>query len=462
VDLRRLIHAARGSALSDPLGAVLGEELQWLATDALEDWLNRIPRGPETRLPTALRHHAGPAARRFHMRAGTLTPRVEASIERLAQGRVVKLSHQPNFAAYCKLFFLMTPLHVIANKLDAAPLYVFNDFDTVGNERFRRVVVPDDSARLGYSYLRLPLAGVHRSHVMFAAPKPDLAWLAQTLEALARALLAAGADERAGAPRAAELMTDLRYAHATAESMTDMCAVLLSRLVNLRLGVPVVFVSGYEVWRDFGLKASTTLLPLWQDVRSVAAQWRARLVDAGAGDIGWPRLPERCVAPYWWICECGSRAILEFASGRTSGFRSRCTRCHRETVTSVGAGVESGRMVPRIEMHNIAISSVFGYTAGIAYASSAPHILLFNRVAASLGMAVLPQLFLDANLGGDAKSRFPEAKSHQVGAFIRDCRVSSMYILACTSAEAIQRALERWMQQFSSGVRLNTGPVRRK
>jgi hypothetical protein len=155
-------------------------QLPWLLDANLPQFVSHVPVSRVTHpFPSALRS----STLDFHSRSGTLTPAVRQRIGRLQYGSVVRLAHQPNLFAYAKLIGQFVALEALSHKLrDTTPLYYFIDYDTIGDDRFRRVSLPDPALDSGERRIQLP--NVYRSHrtaVSRSAPVPNRDWLLATV-----------------------------------------------------------------------------------------------------------------------------------------------------------------------------------------------------------------------------------------------------------------------------------------
>ncbi len=454
-DLPRLTRERR-------LPKVLDETLDalhpWIPSASAAEFVNAIGSGrSRTSADQGARSVLVQGARAFHERAGTMTAGVQNTLDAVAEGRGLRLSHQPNFAAYCKLAALFPALATIAATSNQGPVYVFNDYDSVTDKRFSRARWPSPLKSIGYYTLGLPVRGNSHAMPAFTVSKPSSEWVAQTGRRIATLSVAeplpVRMDRTETERRVSDLIADLEEAHALATTMTDMTAMLLSRIVNVRLSLPVAFVPGSLAWRIYGLESSFALLEIWPHLMENLYEMHAKL--AAGGVTGLPRRLNPEVAPYWWLCDCNWRTALYVgADGSSKEWRTDCRHCRQSEAVTVSVGRLDelrGRLLPRVGMQNLTISASYGFRGGVTYTSGAGHSIAWGLAGESAGVAMLPQLFLDPRFDLPATWRTGEMDlrhlrgAEPAEAMIADGYGTSLYSLSRLGHERFRHACATWV-----------------
>lgn len=383
MDAETFIIGLRGGSLTAP---AITSRLPWLAARTLTEFLESADLSPPLEGAvgsSAVRH----ASASFHQRAGTLTPALESSIKRIAAGQIVKLVHQPNLFAYTKLIGQFAAAALLSERLQhATPVFGFIDYDVISNERFRRALLPDITAAGGTVRIQLPPKLMkHRTQIASRAPPPDHEWAVWVGREISRVITGyrnAGIQVVDGDIEA-ELCRDLLTATENATNVADCCAILLSRLINRRLGLDIPFVPMSVLWGA----VATDHAHLAYDPAVETALKSARLLLASCGVEVTSR--DSPGLPWWGICRCGSRAALNV----DGSFRDPCSHCRRsERAAPGGAKAESIQSsAPTILLHNLLNMSGFGFGAGVSHLGSADHILLHSLAMSLAGLHPLPQ-----------------------------------------------------------------------
>lgn len=328
------------------------------------------------------------ASDRFHMRAGTLTPKVAAAIAQLRSGHLVKLVHQPNLFAYAKLLGQFVAAEQLAARVEgSSAIYGFIDYDVVDNQRFRQAMIPDLSSGQGFRRVSLPRNLTrHRTAISLRVAAPELEWSHETATSLAQAIQSYSAFPGAvamGSTGLARLSADLDHAARNASNVADHNAILLSRFVNGWLGSAIPFVPMSTLWSNAAsaIDALPSFLEIFKAVRAAATMLRSHDVELG-------RAENDHYLPWWAVCTCGSRVPLA-----KSGEGPACSHCgQRVRVSSFEANQDfSVQTVPRIIMHNLLNARGFGFQCGVSHLGSAEHIIQHSLALSLIGLPPLPQ-----------------------------------------------------------------------
>jgi hypothetical protein len=239
----------------------LGKAVPWLGRQmSLAHFLPHMPRTPRLQTtwgPLLDRTAIAKLSTAFHARSDTLTDAVRASQDRYLQGAaVIRTAHQPNYLASANIVGQATVAEHLGRLScpdPAAPravhMFTLIDYDICADRRYRHARLPSPTSRDGAIALSLPpLRHVH-DVFMFAETEtsaPDLDRLLTdrihndyTLMSRRRAfnLPLQVVQERIG-----RIGAHLRFAADHAQSRSDFTAIVLSRIMNMELGLPTMFV----------------------------------------------------------------------------------------------------------------------------------------------------------------------------------------------------------------------------
>jgi hypothetical protein len=464
--MRELAKLLRTAPQSDDIVRLFAMPLPWVAARRLEDfgWVDSTQHRRYSGDPIV----AAAASEAFHVKAGTLTPAVNDRLAQVRAGaRCVRVSHQPNFAAYLKEVSLFVVAEAVAERQDLAPIYVINDCDIVANDRFARCVLPDLTRGDGIDYLRLPRRRNPHDAISATAQLPSRAWLDESIARIRaneeRETQATGISPPSGAVSVSTIADDLTYAYEFASTLSEFTAILLSRIVNLRLGRGVPFVSGLALWRSHGGQVLDDVVECWSRITDAQVAVARALEDVPqiAFNRGW--LTDRRLAPVWYLCDCGRRVRLEFEATRLSGACEHCQRVVRLSRPEHSVAVAEGRLVPRVGMLDLTESAVGGAACGVSYMSSSAHSLIYGLVGHLFGVALLPQVFLDARGGFGTPVEKLAASSWRpkraVGldsalSIVEDGRASALYYLTRVDIEDLVAGIRDWglKQDFDDAI----------
>jgi hypothetical protein len=394
----------------------------------------------------------------FHSLAGTLTPAVRRSIDDIAAGRQwIRLGHQPNFAAYLKLVGLFSAAEETAHLHNSVPVFLLNDCDTVNDDRFRRAVLPDITHPRGGRYISISTRGIPSATVAFRASIPSRDWLTNVCRIIRDNAAVEDRLNKSSHLRSTteDIVGDLAFAWHNADTVAAMTSILLSRLVNIRLGLATAFVPGHRLWAHIGgHQATVDLFSNWADVASAQLRVASELEHLGIDlKAGWLVDAER--VPLWWVCDCGCRVNIRFTE-RLTMMRGQCEACRRrvsERSAEVLQLISAGRLIPRVNALDLVENMAAEILGGISYVSSGSHSLVNGLVAHSLGIDVMPQVFVDlkGNFGTTfermrawrEKSRSGLAVSPAAD-WITAGRASAIYYVTRCGAQHLSNSIRRW------------------
>ena len=465
--MRTLAQALRAGHPDDPLRRAFAPLGSWPTVDRLADFeAAKGQRSGEFDLDGGALAQIGT---RFHDTAGTLTPAVAASLAAIGSGtKCVRVSHQPNFAAYLKLLSLFATADAVADRFELPSVYVINDCDAIANERFVRCLLPDVTRAKGHQYLSLPVNRQPHDSVAFRAPAPPLSWLvgiAERLEENFRSeLRLIGIDPPDDALSVATVVEDIEYSLSVAQNLAEFTAVLLSRTVNLRLELPTPFLPGHLLWREVGADALGGMLSRWPEVLAAQESVARRLSAMPELEFNWDWLLDSELAPAWGLCACDRRVRLHFA--KDSALVGHCAGCKSDmelAADEYSAQVAMGRLLPRVGLLDLTENAASAFDSGVSYMSSGTHSLIYGLVGQELGSPPLPQIFLDARgrfgspierlLASDwrPKSAMGLAPGAEI---VTEGRATSLYYLTRVGCGALLDALSSWVTKrcFSENV----------
>lgn len=354
-------------------------------------------------LSTTTRHAVVEEARAFHLLAGSLTPSVEATLNRLLHenGVLMRVAHTPDFFPYLSVALLPLATHQLASavsaRLDASfcsEIFFLVDCDAASDSRMRSTVLPDASRRRRELRLSTPVPrSLRNKAVAVLAPPSDEAThhLLAALNAHANAY-APSLQERFGvAPHIASdlgvLEQDITHAYAAATSLAEFSGIFLSRLINLHWALPTVFLPQSRVVPHLHsqLVDSLRLMP---ELASASQSAAARLQRHGYHISD--KLPLAVDRPALWIVcrQCGTRTDATLGGDTT--VTGDCRGCGATVVIALDQHAPSDSsaaiVMPKVSLDSLLDALVWNFAAGASYMGSAEHVALTLATLAELGL----------------------------------------------------------------------------
>jgi len=372
--------------------------------------------------------------RKFHSECGTFTSSVKEAVGKLEDGSCLLLmtAHQPNLFAYSGVLRKATLNRVLAERLSerlGLPVVSFfgvADHDFTDDRWVKSAVLPDVERRGGVFALRVdlpPRIMLSKSPKLSRRALDDLhcklsAWLnrqVSSLDRLCKSLRVECDPKSFGLARNLEGFWGLvEDAYARADTYSDFNAFVMSKIVNDVWGYDTVFARFSEFQRIFE-KGFCFLLSHFDDYSRYVKKATLSLSGVGGGVYG----QEYLTVPFWYHCDCGSKARLmaEFEGGSFVG-RGSCVGCGREY--SIGFGPreepEISGLLPKISTRSLSMPLVFfgglGVCCYVGGIGGQEYLWEAKHVAEGLGMSFPPVVVwrpLDVYIGVgqlDALMRF--------------------------------------------------------
>ncbi len=333
--------------------------------------------------------------RKFHGECGTLTPRVEEAIENLANGSclLVMTAHQPNLFAYGGVLRKATLSCILTEKLRESlrlPVVSFfgvADQDFTDDRWVRSAVLPDVEKRGGLFELSFD---VPEKLMLNRVPKPSKQvlddwrieiknWIERKLLRIERSCKSLGLqfdDEGAGlAGNFEDFWRLVKDAYEKAETYSDFNAFTMSRIVNEAWGYDTLFARFSECQQVLG-QEFCLLLSNFDDY-SLYVKEATMFPEGSEGGV---YEQEFETVPFWYHCDCGSKARLKAEQTGKSFFgRGQCVRCGKEYRLDFGSKRDanvseflskiSARSLPMplVFFHGLNVGCYVGGVGGTAY-----------------------------------------------------------------------------------------------
>jgi hypothetical protein len=406
----------------------------WLRARTVADFaddvrlVRREPPGALMEPVPASRNSLADLAISFHKKSMTLTAAVEEGLTRFRAGNpAVRVAHQPNFLPSLNVAGQAAVSVKMAHLLPNAPSQVFFllDYDVNTDRRYRHALLPSLSSRDGQHTLSAPPTSQQRPRLSYTEAAPDQAFLNRLIELLheystqdlaliRKTQFQSSFNRRELAGKSSIVAGHLRFAFGKAATLAEANSMFLSRIVNLELGLPTIFLPGAQAL----LGITDHVLYLWERVNEYYEACDAAIQINDEGDeraekySGRPS--DRSLAPFWAPCAAdGSRVALHWDDdryGAAVGICPACSRRMRITSRTVSAGSQDGRhpvVIPRVIWDDLLDGFAWNYVAGCSYRGGREHYRLATRVAALMRLPLLPEFFSHA-----AESKVPTTYRH--------------------------------------------------
>jgi hypothetical protein len=338
--------------------------------------------------------------RKFHREADTLTPGVEAALDRLGRGcPLLRVSHQPNTLAGLNTLEPLLALteigHIAAPATGSespAILFLIVDYDSASDQRFRQALLPSpDGHRVSTLADAVP-RGLRRQIAASVPPvgaatltewrdlfmKTVTAWAERT-----SAINLATVDPREAVELGAMLMDLVKDAMNTAPTLTEANATLISKLCNEVWGLDAIFVRERALWPHIADDLNRFLALAAADDQAAEAR------------IG-----------VWRLCgSCAKRRHTRIAgwNGPTPTARWSCDRCgipvHDEDLDWTAAEkigpLRLPRFLPKVGLSDLADALSYGFAGSASYAGGVEHVVRSRLWAQPRFGEIPPELVLE-------------------------------------------------------------------
>jgi hypothetical protein len=351
-------------------------------------------------------------AEAFHKDCGTLTTSVERRIEDLRNGTglVLMTAHQPNLFAYAGVFRKATLNFVLARKLQERLKVPVINFFGIADQDFtderwvKSAILPDVERRDGVLEIRheLPERLVLKS---VAKPSPQVLdgwrkeienWLNRKLNSLGHLFksfrLDVHVDDKALRQNLNEFWEIAEEAYTRAKCFSDFNGFVMSKIVNQDWGYDTLFCRFSECEQIFE-RELCSLLSRFEEYSSRVKE--AIALSAGVQEGVYEH--EYDTIPFWYHCDCGSKARLSANQrGQSLVGCGNCLNCEKEYDIDLGPRKKPdvSKILPRISMRSIAMPLVFFdglkvccYVGGVG---GAEYLRQAKYVAENMGMAFSP------------------------------------------------------------------------
>lgn len=368
---------------------------------------SRSPR-PNCFPPPIERESIGHIATRFHQKAGTLTNDVRRNIhDFLSDAPILRIPHQPNLFPYMGVFGQFIFMDMLAqclrqrNVMKPCQVYMIVDYDVAEERRFRVSHFPDVDARHGsISLSSIPKSAASNTLMCFIRkPTSEMVsrWLSLITDSLRRNiahLRSKGISETQPGDfnrHLRDLEQDIWKAYEAASNMCEFNAIFMSRVVNLRWGMPTAFFSLMQVashmteYFEFLLAEYPRLVELTDRVIESLQAEQVAISDTLRLSLD--------LFPFWYICEaCRSRVRLELIRAARLKAKGHCSSCGSPYEFDLGTqrtpNLEAirGEIAPRVLLDDWTDMLGWGVIGGAAYIGGIEHTLVAGIVASKLGL----------------------------------------------------------------------------
>jgi hypothetical protein len=352
-------------------------------------------------------------ATEFHQRAGTLTAAVSENLNRYRNGALcLRTAHQPNFLPAVNIVAqpllnnqLGQLLHLAHNsqpdqqpglKQPPSEVFFLVDYDLDNDRRYRRACLPSPSTQAGVLTIAAPAEQRPSGRLMCDEPPPtpvQLQRLASRLDGWVRCELRAvtakprrQALHRMAAGNLHELHQTLVSAAAVARNLADFNSIVLSRIINLHLGLPTLFLPGTAAWRAM----SADLAQVWS--RREEIRYAAERATRDIWPSSLPVTGTSCCVPFWIRCRCAQRLPIPGNPQRTPKLVvcPGCRRPHCISDSNAPEQIRKGNLFPRVLPDDLLDGQIWGNLAGCDYRGGVEHVAHSMSTAYRLGMRPLP------------------------------------------------------------------------
>ena len=352
---------------------------------------------------------------RFHKDCGTLTPEVRKRIDDLRDGNcvVVMSAHQPNLFAYSGVMRKATLIFVLAKQLEKrlkVPVVNFfgvADQDFTGDRWVKSSLLPAVLRRDGLLSIRIKLP---EGLLLNRVPKPSLGllghwkaqiekWLDDAVNSVDRLCKMCGLPmlnphKDALQENFGSFWKIIEDCYERSKSYSDLNAFVMSKIVNKAWGYDTLFSRFSECQQAFADEISF-LLSRHKDYSRFLEEAHELLSEKGISSG--VSAEESQVIPFWYHCDCGSKARLYLSQrdGSLFGYGD-CLGCGRHYELGFGSvekpdvsGVAS-RISLRAISWILAFSKGLGFSCYVGGVGGLWYLMEVQYVADRLGISLPP------------------------------------------------------------------------
>jgi len=313
----------------------------------------------------------------FHRQCGTLTARVQESIQELRDGNCIVLmtAHQPNLFAYSGVFRKATLNSVLSKvleerlKLPVVSFFGIADQDFTDDRWVRSALLPDVQRRNSLFELHVNLP---RKLLLNSVSKPSQevfngwrnaieGWFVSKLASLERFGRASGLRAPLEGDKLKENFKSfwriVEDAYSEALNYSDFNAFLISRIINHAWGYDTLFSRFSECEQIFEPEFCFLLSHFDEYSKYVKD-----VITAQEGSKGGVCGYENALLPFWYHCDCGSKARLTMHRDNESLFGiGECLSCRKEYRLNIGRknDPEISGLLSRISARSLSMPLVF-------------------------------------------------------------------------------------------------------
>jgi hypothetical protein len=313
----------------------------------------------------------------FHRECGTLTDPVQERIQELRDGNCIVLmtAHQPNFFGYSGVFRKATLNSVLSNmleerlKLPVVCFFGIADQDFTDDRWVRSALLPDVQRRDGLFDLHVCLPG---KLLLNSVPKLSQEvfngwrsaideWCSSKLASLRRLSRASGLGALPEGNRLKENFESFwkiaEDAYTKALNYSDFNAFLISRIINHVWGYDTLF-SRFSQCEQIFEPEFCFLLSHFDEYSKYVKDVTTAQKGSKGGVCGY----EHTLLPFWYHCDCGSKARLFMHQDNDSLFGiGECMSCGKEYRIDVGcrSDPEISGLLSRISGRSLSMPLIF-------------------------------------------------------------------------------------------------------
>ena len=320
--------------------------------------------------------------RKFHVECGTLTPRVEEAVKNLESSSCLLLmtAHQPNLFAYSGVIRKATLNHVLAQKLSESlkvPVVSFfgiADQDFTDDRWVRSALLPDVERRNGLLELRFDMP---EKLMLNRVAKPSRKildnwrseiekWMDRKLSSISRYYISLGlkfdAENAELTGRFKSFWPLVEDAYERAENYADFNSFTASKIVNDIWGYDTLF-SRFSECQQLFEPEFCFLLSKFDEYSQYVKE-----ATTSTGNSRGVQEEEFNTIPFWYHCDCGSKARLKAEQNDASLIgQGQCIRCGKEHLFAFGSkdGSQVSAVASRISARSLSMPLVLFHGLGV-------------------------------------------------------------------------------------------------
>jgi len=292
------------------------------------------------------------ASKKFHRKAQTYGCVAELFENDIDEGTIVlEAAHQPNFVPYSGVWRKAYLLHFFHQRIpNSIPLFGFFDYNLSTASLLTHNKVPD-IRKEGFTVIGIKISEKDRWKRFNSIPKPSKGTWEKVIKTIENVYIKVlGQNARSNLNL---IIEELWKSYELGDNLSEINAIFFSRLVNVHLGLKVVFFL-YSDLHELGVlkDAYERVISKLDEFNKI---YNDTVISKDLSDVG--TIPDD-LAPFWYHCKCGGKVEVYVRSDRLTGTCPICKAEYKLDLNDIDSYFAD--ISPRAVTRNIVVADGIG------------------------------------------------------------------------------------------------------